>query len=351
MALFDEKDEELVKKFLFNKIEKESDADPGIMTDYILVTLQNEMSESELKAHCMTDLSEFFGDQTSVFVASLFEALGRKQYLPNAEGAPASEPRQQQQRRENGHSSRRRSRSPDHHSRSSIQRERERERDRRGRSSRSPSRERRMPAASSAHDMSLLNGPLEPAPGSMMFANMQQQIQNQQNQNQNQNQQRRRKPCFEFMRRGNCQRGDACNYAHVTPEQAQMMGMMAPGGGGAFVPMQHQQRGGPPMMGPGMMGQPQQRPPAGAGGFYPMGMRPPGMHMQQGGGGPGSYDGNQPMSTTAVFVTNIPDESLGEGSVRQFFERFGAIQDLRIDANRHTAMIEYGDSSAQAQAL
>ncbi|KAJ2331341.1 Global transcription regulator sge1, partial [Coemansia sp. RSA 2681] len=58
-----------------------------------------------------------------------------------------------------------------------------------------------------------------------------------------------------------------------------------------------------------------------------------------------------PMSTTAVFVTNIPDESLGEGSVREFFERFGAIQDLRIDANRHTAMIEYGDSSAQAQAL
>ncbi|KAJ2330515.1 hypothetical protein GGI00_003669, partial [Coemansia sp. RSA 2681] len=261
MALFDEKDEELVKKFLFNKIEKESDADPGIMTDYILVTLQNEMSESELKAHCMTDLSEFFGDQTSVFVASLFEALGRKQYLPNAEGASASEPKQQQQqRRENGHSSRRRSRSPDHHGRS-LQRERERERDRRGRSSRSPSRERRMPAASSAHDLSLLNGPLEPAPGTMMFANMQQQQPQIQNQ-QNQNQQRRRKPCFEFMRRGNCQRGDACNYAHVTPEQAQMMGMMAPGGGGgggAFVPMQHQQqqqRGGPYMMGPGMMGQP-----------------------------------------------------------------------------------------------
>ncbi|KAJ2333862.1 hypothetical protein GGH92_008490, partial [Coemansia sp. RSA 2673] len=136
MALFDERDEELVKTFLFNKIEKESDADPAIMTDYILVTLQNEMSESELKAHCMTDLSEFFGDRTMVFVDSLFEALGRKQYLPGNSDKQtlAGGSGQQQQRRggENGLSSRRRSRSPDS-GRSLGYRERERERDRRGR--------------------------------------------------------------------------------------------------------------------------------------------------------------------------------------------------------------------------
>ncbi|KAJ2910953.1 hypothetical protein GGI21_000339 [Coemansia aciculifera] len=307
------------------------------MTDYILVTLQNEMSEAELREHCMTDLLEFFGEQTSVFVTSLFEALGRKQYLPENMrdgGGPATT----EQRRENGHTSRRRSRSPDHrHDRSSM---RERERDRRGRSSRSPSRERRMqPPPLYQHDMTMLNGPLEPADGNLMFAQIQQQ------QNQPFQQRRQRKPCFEFMRRGNCQRGDACTYAHVTQEQAQMMGMAtASGGVGAFVPMQMQQQ--QQQQRPFMMGhQQQQRPP---GGYYPMGMRPPpGVHMQQG----GNFDNGQPMSTTAVFVTNIPEDSLSEASVREFFERFGGIQELRIDSSRSTAFVEYGDSGAQAQAL
>ncbi|KAJ2799295.1 hypothetical protein H4S07_005474, partial [Coemansia furcata] len=345
MALFDEKDEELVKKFLFNKIEKESDADPAIMTDYILVTLQNEMSESELKAHCVTDLAEFFGDRTLVFVNTLFEALGRRQYLPGSSSSNNSDkaPGGEQPRRggaENGHMNRRRSRSPD--SRSHGGRDRERERDRRGRSSRSPSRERqRMPArdpGSMGNDMALLNGPLEPAGGNHAMFGHQQPYQEQQ-QHQQQQQQRRRKPCFEFMRRGACQRGDQCSYAHVTPEQAQMMGM-APGPGimqGG--PMGQQQRGGP------FMGQQQQQP-----GFFPMGMRPPAMHMQ-GAGGIRPEGNNQPMSTTAVFVSNIPDEALSEGSVSEFFTRFGAIQDVRIDFARHSAVVEFGDSGAQAQAL
>ncbi|KAJ2743814.1 hypothetical protein GGI20_003458 [Coemansia sp. BCRC 34301] len=311
MALFDEKDESLVKKFLYTKIEKESDADPEIMTDYILVTLQNEMSESELKAHCMADLKEFFGDQTSVFVSSLFDALGRKQYLPNTDDKPATG---EQQRRtgESGQSSQpRRSRSPD------------RQRDRQRGRSRSPSRERRMPAQSSAHDMTMLNGPLEPTMGGpqMLASNPQH---------------RRRKPCFDFLRKGSCLRGDSCMYAHVTPEQAYMLGMVAPANGGAFVPMQMQQRGGPLAMG-------QQRPP---GGFYPMGMRPP--HppgMMQG------SDAGVPLSMTAVYVTNIPDEFMGEDSIREFFGRFGGIQEVRIDASRHAAVVEYGDNMAQTQAL
>ncbi|KAJ2490020.1 hypothetical protein IWW37_003495 [Coemansia sp. RSA 2050] len=346
MTLFDNRDEELVKKFLFNKIGKESDADPAIMTDYILVTLQNEMSEAELKEHCLTDLAEFFGDRTLVFVNSLFDALNRKLYLPHSSANSAIVADHKQQRRsggggsENGHSSRRRSRSPDN------SRIRERERDRRGRSSRSPSRERmRMPARDagySGNDMALLNGPLEPAGGNhnaMLAAAREQQ-------QQQQPMQRRRKPCFEFMRRGACQRGDSCSYAHVTPEQAQMMGL-ATGSGPAFAQMAPR-GGGPFMMPPPQMNAPQ--------GFFPMGMRPPGMHMQGPGGvrpsnGPGGYDNNQPMSPTAVFVTNIPDEALSESSVSEFFSKFGAIQDIRIDFARHSAVVEFGDSAAQAQAL
>ncbi|KAJ2758203.1 hypothetical protein IWQ57_006895, partial [Coemansia nantahalensis] len=78
MPLFEEKDEGLVKAFLLNKIEKEYDADPGTMADYVMVTLQNEMSESELKTHCKNDLIEFLGDKTNGFVDTLFDALARR---------------------------------------------------------------------------------------------------------------------------------------------------------------------------------------------------------------------------------------------------------------------------------
>ncbi|KAJ1830226.1 hypothetical protein LPJ70_006964, partial [Coemansia sp. RSA 2708] len=54
------------------------DADPAMMADYLLVTLQNDMSESELKHHCKSDLIEFFGDKTAAFVDMLFDALARR---------------------------------------------------------------------------------------------------------------------------------------------------------------------------------------------------------------------------------------------------------------------------------
>ncbi|KAJ2001075.1 hypothetical protein H4R26_004317 [Coemansia thaxteri] len=335
------------------------------MADYILVTLQNDMSEAELKTHCKSDLTEFFGVQTSFFVDTLFDALAKKQYLRSNGGDSATslQPQQQKESRSDsingngGSSSRRRSRSPDHDRgiRGSSQRDRGHDRDRErrgGRSSRSPSRERRpvRDVMSSSSHQALLNGPLQPQgqqqPHLQGLQQQQLQAHQQQPQGFQQQQQRRRKPCFDFMRRGTCQRGDACTYAHVTQEQAQMMGMV---GGGPMVPMQRP--GGPFMMMPPQQ-QMQQRPPPG-GGFYPMAMQQ-GPRPAGGSGGSGHYDPQQPqqaMSETAVFVTNIPAEAMDEGSVRDFFGRFGAIQDVRLDYARHSAAVEYGDSAAQAQAL
>ncbi|KAI9476649.1 hypothetical protein LPJ78_005586 [Coemansia sp. RSA 989] len=311
MALFDEKDEQLVKDFLFNKIEKECDADPAIMADYILVTLQNNMSEDELKQHCKTDLKEFFGDKTSVFVDTLFEALARKQYLPQPEPGRKEDARQHQMPR-------RRSRSPPSDRRS-------------GRRSRSPSRERRG-GRESYMDMSILEGPLQ--------ANRHASQQPQQQQ-----QQRKRRPCFEFMRKGTCQRGDACTFAHVTVEQAQMMGMPIPANIAAGAAQQAMNGGFYPPMRP-------MRPPMQQGQFA-------GQPPQQFAGWTPNYNGSRPhdhgpangYSSTAVFVTNIPDTSLDEASVREFFERFGSVQDVRVDYRKHTATVEFGDSAAQAQAL
>ncbi|KAJ1722063.1 hypothetical protein LPJ53_003470, partial [Coemansia erecta] len=181
MALFTEKDEDLVKKFLFDKINNFCDADPGIMADYILVTLQNDMSESELKEHCKSDLIEFFGDSTSSFVDSLFVDLKAKKYLSADAAAAAagdsndgSTPvsaaavsKSEMNDRSNGSSSHRRrsSRSParDRHRHGDRERERERDRDRdrRSRSSRSPEsrRSHREHRDSSHGDRSLLDGP------------------------------------------------------------------------------------------------------------------------------------------------------------------------------------------------
>ncbi|KAJ2779644.1 hypothetical protein H4R18_003906 [Coemansia javaensis] len=359
MALFEAKDEGLVKTFLFNKIEKECDADPAIMADYILVTLQNDMNEAELKAHCKSDLTEFFGDQTGAFVDTLFDALARKQYLPQQSQQMAPQPETaslsikgagtrggsgpDQAGRGDGdrYSGRGRSRSPTQ------------DRHRRQRDGRSRSREReRRPAREQHHGGNpLLDGPLQAprgAPASQLQqaqlqqAQLQQaqlqQLQHHQLQLQQQQQQqqmmphmqmampmamqmqpRRRKPCFEFLRRGRCQRGDECSYAHVTPEQAQAMGMQGPPGAAMA----------------GMM------------------MAPPPAQLQQ----PQQQQPQQPQapqqsySQTGVFVSNIPPPSLTEAAVRGFFARFGEITGVWIDGAKQTATIAFSDAGAQARAV
>ncbi|KAJ2822833.1 hypothetical protein IWW50_004046 [Coemansia erecta] len=87
-----------------------------------------------------------------------------------------------------------------------------------------------------------------------------------------------------------------------------------------------------------MMGQPPQNP-----GFFMN------THHQQ----PWPMNGRDPasLSTTAVFVTGIPDTSLDEAAVRDFFGKFGSVQGVRIDYNKHTAHVEFGDPVAQTQAL
>ncbi|KAJ2716937.1 hypothetical protein H4R19_000336 [Coemansia spiralis] len=353
MALFDEKDEGLVKAFLLNKIEREYDADPGTMADYVMVTLQNDMSEGELKAHCKNDLTEFLGDKTNGFVDTLFDALATRQYLPRTQLPQKPEPVAQRVSEaslsikgagsrnsgsrgdswENGdrYSARRRSRSPAH------------DRHRRTREGRSSSRERRVDREPHHPvDAAVMDMPLDAA-----YKHMQQQQQQQQQQmpqqmsQQQMPQQRRRKPCFEFMRRGKCQRGDGCTFAHVSGDQAQMMGMrmpptMAPGGpmGGQFMMGPGGPMGGQFMMGPGgPMGMPpahgqQQQPP----------MAPQQMHQQD-------------YSTTGVFVASIPTESLSEAAVREFFARFGTIAGVLVDYTKQCATVVFADEGAQMRAI
>ncbi|KAJ2695196.1 hypothetical protein GGH99_000273 [Coemansia sp. RSA 1285] len=400
MPLFDERDEALVKAFLFNKIESECDADPGIMADYILVTLQNDMTESELKQHCKTDLVEFFGDKTAPFVDTLFESLATKQYLPQQQqqqqqqkdgavvaGSSASSARPSVEiRGASARAARDDSSSRHHHpyqrdrdsSSASTRRRSSRSRspagissrlshrDHRRRPSRSPSREERRPREPRAFDPSILNGPLEPGKAQqptpqqqmMMFQQQQQQMIHQQQQQLH----RKRKPCFEFLRKGSCQRGEACTFAHVTGDQAQAMGMQVPQNLMNPAAIASSNNNGGPMQF-GMARAPMQpaffsplQQPGGGGAFASM--RPQQQQQQQPNGRPqagGSHHQNQYQqqqhSATAVFVTNIPDDSLNDEAVAAFFGKFGAIRDTRIDYAKHSAVVDFADNGAQLQAL
>ncbi|KAJ2677120.1 hypothetical protein GGI25_003340, partial [Coemansia spiralis] len=128
----------------------------------------------------------------------------------------------------------------------------------------------------------------------------------QQPQQQHQQFQKKHKPCFEFLRKGTCQRGDTCNYAH-TMDPAMLPNM-------------------PFMMQPG---------------FFPM--RPTTRPPQQ--------SNDQPQSATAIFITNIPDDSMNDPTVRDFFGRFGQITNVRLDPHRHTAVVDFSETGAQTRAL
>ncbi|KAJ2868624.1 hypothetical protein FB639_004851 [Coemansia asiatica] len=165
---------------------------------------------------------------------------------------------------------------------------------------------------------------------------------------------KKRRACYDFMRKGQCQRGDACTYAHVTAEAAQEMGMQVPAniiaqGATAAGTMPHpaanafmmqQAAGG--FMPHNPMIQQQQRP-----GFFPGQMRPP----MQNTGHPQMISDPHQYSATAVFVSNIPDEFLNEATVRDFFGRFGEIKEVRLDFQRHSATVDYADAASQTQAL
>ncbi|KAJ1948975.1 Global transcription regulator sge1 [Linderina macrospora] len=172
------------------------------------------------------------------------------------------------------------------------------------------------------------------------------QLQQQQQPGQQQRAQRRAtKPCYEFLRKGRCKRGSECNFQHVSLAEAMAMDPNLPATVVAGAQQSMMANGaGMPVFAPGTQfgsaPQPQQLPQQQQQQFYNNGgaQRPP-------------PNNDAPMSTTAVYVTNIPDEALSEESVREFFGKFGTIVSVRMDFQRHSAHIDYTEPQAQQQAL
>lgn len=57
--LFAEPDSPLLKRYLINRLESASEADPDVLSDYILALLQHDQPPAEVMATCITQLADF----------------------------------------------------------------------------------------------------------------------------------------------------------------------------------------------------------------------------------------------------------------------------------------------------
>ena len=75
-VLFAEQDAPTLKKFIMNKVQNASEADPDVLSDYILALLRHDQSVEEIMDTCITQLVDFLtGGNFSLSSVSLFTRL------------------------------------------------------------------------------------------------------------------------------------------------------------------------------------------------------------------------------------------------------------------------------------
>jgi len=88
MPLFEEADAPLLKTFLIRRLNSASEADPDVLSDYILALLRHDQSPQEVMRTCITQLADFMTSgffrahlransqiDPEVFVKDVFQAL------------------------------------------------------------------------------------------------------------------------------------------------------------------------------------------------------------------------------------------------------------------------------------
>ncbi|KAF9350754.1 hypothetical protein BGX26_011139, partial [Mortierella sp. AD094] len=79
-----------LKAYLTKELTLISDADPGMLADYIIALLKHDKENNELKTLCVSQLEDFLLEETEPFVTSLFKALDSKSYIQGKAAAPKS---------------------------------------------------------------------------------------------------------------------------------------------------------------------------------------------------------------------------------------------------------------------
>lgn len=73
-------DKELLREWLIRSLEPVCDADPEVLSKYVLALVQHDPRKEGLQETCVSKLEEFLGDETSDFVGKLFTALADGSY-------------------------------------------------------------------------------------------------------------------------------------------------------------------------------------------------------------------------------------------------------------------------------
>ncbi|KAG0212711.1 hypothetical protein BGX28_005744 [Mortierella sp. GBA30] len=76
-----------LKAHLTRELTLISDADPGMLADYIIALLKHDKEMEELKALCNAQLDDFLLEETKPFVVKLFDTLESKSYLQSSQGS------------------------------------------------------------------------------------------------------------------------------------------------------------------------------------------------------------------------------------------------------------------------
>jgi RNA-binding protein 26 len=65
--LFEESDTRDLKAWIVGRLESASEADPDILSDYILALLQHDQPAEEVMARCISQLSDFMTSGNLIF--------------------------------------------------------------------------------------------------------------------------------------------------------------------------------------------------------------------------------------------------------------------------------------------
>lgn len=344
------------------------DADPEVLSDYVLALLKHDGSDETLQASLQEQLEDFLAEQTKPFVEKAFIALRSQSYLPEAKRTvQASGSNSQDIPSTSTGSSRKRS-ADDEGSRSPAKTFRD------GETNQGQKRERRAP-----------NDNNHRSEGSR--------------------QNKPRQMCRDFHQRGFCARGESCKFDHSLPQQPPgenngfnlnpMMGMQIPhqhmnqpyglpsqqsGPNNGFMGMGPQfALGGPPIgwnSPQGMVPPPHQEiyqgpPPVdgaqngflqGEGNGNDLSSRMDSNAPQRGDfgqrgrgssrggrggglhGGRGAFEKKQTSNTTLV-IENVPVENLELVKVNEYFKKFGTITNIQIDIDSKKALVSYSQPS------
>ncbi|KAM0786083.1 hypothetical protein ACM66B_006894 [Microbotryomycetes sp. NB124-2] len=294
-------DDAELKPWLQSQLEPISDADPAVLSDYILALLKHDGSIDELKASCQQQLVDFLGDETSEFVAQLFFRLTAPRSLARLDDQRRARPVQRQPARTD--------------------------------------------EDQLMGDSQTQYNPHEP----------QQQMQN--SQHPTSSDQTNQQPlCRDYHERGFCARGNACPYQHDAASIPMPMpnnpwaffGMPPPTGAGMpfFGGGPHFQGMSLPMAQHGMHSGPRQNgAPQAQRQKRQLSQREQQKQQRQ------RDHAARPDSVKTVRVTHIPDEHLSQHSVHKWFSRFGQLAKVVVDPDRKRALVTFANTSQMHAAL